>query len=165
MAAVTQPAPPVALDGTLATIHAAQATMEAAAAKASMTGDPIHYMLAAWSEGLGAMAVGVEAVRRPADAELRRDIIAVYERQARAAQQQASLLGTAHSRRAAAVSGAVVAVLVLAAGGGAYALGYARGGADAINQACAADAVKEQDGGKVCSFWLTSPTRTGQRKG
>ena len=80
MAAVTQQAPPAALDGTLSTIHAAQVTIEAAAAKASMAGDPIHYMLAAWSEGLGAMAVSVEAVRRPVDAELRRDIIAVYER-------------------------------------------------------------------------------------
>ena len=58
-----------------------------------------------------------------------------------------------------------MALVLLAVGGGAYALGHVWGGADAINQACAADAVKEQDGGKVCSFWLTSPTRTGQRKG
>ena len=152
-------------EGLALSVAEAKEALALAASAPGMRREPYRMVLVGLSATLDALMAGAEAVRRPADAELRRDIIAVYERQARAAQQQASLLGTAHSRRAAAVSGAVVAVLVLAAGGGAYALGYARGGADAINQACAADAVKEQDGGKVCSFWLTSPTRTGQRKG
>ena len=63
---------------TEATIREAQAELERAVVKAGLTNDPIRYLLEATSGALGAFLVGIEAMRRPMDAELRATLTAAH---------------------------------------------------------------------------------------
>jgi len=46
-----------------------------------------------------------------------------------------------------------------------YYLGFSQGSTAAINEVCVGGTIKDQDGGRSCTFWLIPPNQQGKRKG
>lgn len=107
---------------TEATIREARAELERAVTKAGLTNDPIRYLLEATSSALGAFLVGIEAMRRPMDAELREALTATH---ADVLRREGRRLLVSGVRRDAFLAGLAVAVLIVATGVGCYAWGRA----------------------------------------
>lgn len=105
---------------TEATIREARAELERAVAKAGLTNDPIRYLLEATSSALGAFLVGIEAMRRPMDVELREALVATH---ADVLRREGKRLLVSRIRRDAFLAGLAVTVLLLATGAGCYAWG------------------------------------------
>jgi len=153
-------------DGVALTVADAKDALLTAANAPAMRREPYSLVLMALTSTLDAFAAGIEAMRRPMDDELRTGILAVYERQAR--QESASRLnmarmGNSNARRNTVLIGATAGLAVLLGGLGAFALGFSNGGSAEIARLCQGDAVREQDGGRTCAFWLTPPTRQAPR--
>jgi len=90
-----------------------------AVAKAGMTGDPIRYLLAAASAGLGAFASGIQAIRQPLDSVTVEHAVERLEKAAvRGADVRAAELARAPNRRTLLTYGGAFAVGLLVAGGG-----------------------------------------------
>ena len=105
---------------TEATIREAQAELERAVTRAGLTNDPIRYLLEATSNALGAFLVGIEAMRRPMDAELREALTATH---ADVLKREGRRLLVSGVRRDAFLAGLAVSVLIVATGTGCYAWG------------------------------------------
>ncbi len=126
MAAVTSQPTPAGDDQVLAGILAAQADLDGAVAKAGMTGDPIRYLLAASSAGLGAFASGIQAIRQPLDSDTVERAVERLEKAAvRGADQRAAELARSRNRRTLLTYGGTFAISILAAAGGSFAWGQA----------------------------------------
>ncbi len=161
MAAVEpQPAP----DTTLDVIRAARADLDQAAVKAALTKDQAGYLLAASSAGLAAFEVGIDAMTRPMSAELQDRIVAVYERQARLERQERVALARAggwKARRKLTLIWTGTALVLLCVGAGLFNAGWSRGAVARVAELCQGNAVRDQDGGRVCGFWLVLPVQKG----
>ncbi len=121
MVAVTPQPTPAGDDQVLAGILAAQADLDGAVAKAGMTGDPIRYLLAASSAGLGAFASGIQAIRQPLDSVTVEHAVERLEKAAvRGADVRAAELARAYNRRTLLTYGGAFAIGILVAAGGGF---------------------------------------------
>ncbi len=134
MAAVTPQPIPASGDQVLAGILAAQADLDGAVAKAGMTGDPIHYLLAASSAGLGAFASSIQAIRHPLDSDtVEQAVVRLEQAAVRGADRRAAELARSRNRRTLLTYGGTFAISILAAAGGGFAWGQASANA-AVHQ-------------------------------
>ena len=133
---------------TEATIREAQAELERAVVKAGLTNDPIRYLLEATSGALGAFLVGIEAMRRPMDTELRATLTAAHSD---AMRREGKRLVASNIRRDAFLAGLGVVVLVVATGAGCYAWGRS------------AEATRSREVGGALAASLRDGSASGQR--
>ena len=166
MAAVAATADQVA-----ASVGNARKSIAQALQLAHLRGDPLAAVLEAISLSLAAQADlhAAAMVERdvPMDAELRSDIVAVFESQAR--KESVARINMArppnpNARRDLVLVCAVVALVALGVGSALFSAGWSRGGDARIADLCQGDAVREQSGGRTCIFWLTAPTRRASEK-
>lgn len=126
MAAVAPQPSPSGDDQVLAGILAARADLDGAVSKAAMTGDPIHYLLAACSAALGAFGSGIQAIQHPIDAlEVERAVERLEQAAGRGADRRAAEMARAHNRRTLLLCGGIFTASVLAAIGGGFLWGRA----------------------------------------
>lgn len=133
-----------------ATIREARAELERAVTKAGLTNDPIRYLLEATSSALGAFLVGIEAMRRPMDAELREALRATH---ADVLKREGRRLLVSGIRRDAFLAGLAVAVLIVATGAGCYAWGRSAE-ATRAREAAGALGTALHDGSASARAWL-----------
>lgn len=99
------------------------------------------------------------------DAELRAQIVAVFERQARRESvARLNMVGSANPNagRNLALTCAGIVLLAVGAGAGLFAVGWSYGGDARMAELCQGDAVRDQGTGVACSFWMV-PSRQAQR--
>jgi hypothetical protein len=158
-------------DAFVALVSEAQASLAQGVEKAGLGRDPYRFMMAALAEALGVLPAfvrrldgTVEHARHPMDAEMRDKIVAVYERQARLERQDRLALARTGAwkgwRRRVLISAGIVLVL-LGEGAGLFAAGWSHGAVARVAELCQGSAVREQDGGQTCAFWLFPPLRKG----
>ena len=153
MAAVTPQPTPAGDDQVLADILAAQADLDGAVAKAGMTGDPIRYLLAASSAGLGAFASGIQAIRQPLDSvTVERAVERLEKAAVRGADQRAAELAQSRNRRTLLTYGGAFAVGILAAAGSSFLWGQASANA-AVRQTEQQLALAFRDGPGAAAAW------------
>ena len=153
MAAVTPQPTPAGDDQVLAGILAAQADLDGAVAKAGMTGDPIRYLLAASSAGLGAFASGIQAIRQPLDSgTVERAVERLEKAAVRGADQRAAELARSRNHRTLLIYGGVFAVGIMAAAGGGFLWGQASANA-AVRQTEQQLALVFRDGPGTAAAW------------
>lgn len=161
----------VATADVAASVDSARKSIAQALQLAHLRGDPLAAVLEAISLSLAAQAElhAAAVVERevPMDAELRADIVAVFERQARkesVARVNMARPPNPNARRDLVIVCAVVALVALGVGSALFSAGWSRGGDARIADLCQGDAVREQSGGKTCIFWLAPPTRRASEK-
>ena len=153
MAAVTPQPIPTDDDQVLAGILAARADLDGAVAKAGLTGDPIRYLLAASSAGLGAFASGIQAIRQPLDAVTVEQAVERLEQAAvRGADRRAAELARSRNRRTLLTYGGAFAISILAAVGGGFLWGQASANA-AVRQTDQQLALAYRDGPSAAATW------------
>ena len=153
MAAVTPQPTPSGDDQVLAGILAAQADLDGAVAKAGMTGDPIRYLLAASSAGLGAFASGIQAIRQPLDALTVEHAVERLELAAvRGADRRAAELAQSRNRRTLLTYGGALLAAVAVAGSLGFAWGQAVANAT-IHQTEQQLALAFRDGPGAAAAW------------
>jgi hypothetical protein len=152
-----------------ASVDSARKSIAQALQLAHLRGDPLAAVLEAISLSLAAQADlhAAATVERdvPMDAELRAEIVAVFERQARRESSARVSMARPPNPNAARNMVLVCAAVALGAVGISSALfsaGWARGGDARVAELCQGDAVREQSGGKTCIFWLAPPSRQAQ---
>jgi len=153
-----------------ASVDGARKSIAHAVQVAHLRGDPLGAVLEAISLSLGAQADLHAAATTERDvsmdAELRTQIVAVFERQARKESvARLNMAGTANpnARRNMVLVCAGVVLLALGVGAGLFSAGWSYGGEARIADLCQGDAVHDQGGGKTCAFWLILPPRQAQR--
>lgn len=155
MAAVTPQPTPSGDDQVLAGILAAQADLDRAVTKAGLTGDPIRYLLAASSAGLGAFASGIQAIRQPLDSiTVERAVERLEQAAVRGADRRAAELAQSRSYRAFAIYGGVLLAGVLVALGTGFSWGQASANA-AVHQTEAQLALAFKDGTGAAAIWAS----------
>ncbi len=154
----------------VSSVNGARKSIAHAVQVAHLRGDPLGAVLEAISLSLGAQADLHAAATTERDvsmdAELRTQIVAVFERQARKESvARLNMAGTMNpnARQNLVLVCAGIMLLTLAAGAGLFAAGWSYGGDARIAELCQGDAVREQGGGKTCAFWLVSRPRQDQR--
>jgi len=153
MAAVTSQPTPAGDDQVLADILAAQADLDGAVAKAGITGDPIRYLLAASSAGLGAFASGIQAIRQPLDTVTVGQAVERLEQAAvRGADRRAAELAQSRNRRTLLAYGGALLATALAAAGGGFLWGHASANA-AVHQTEQQLALPFRDGPGAAAIW------------
>ena len=155
MAAVTPQPTPASDDQVLAGIIAAQADLDGAVVKAGLTGDPIRYLLAASSAGLGAFASGIQAIRQPLHSvTVERAIERLETAVVRGADRRAAELARSRNRRTLLTYGGGLLVAVAVAGSVGFAWGQALTNA-AVYQTEQQLALAFRDGPGAAATWAT----------
>lgn len=164
---------PSPVDTFTAKVQAAQADLQHGIDRAGLRDDPFRHPMQALSsvmglfpEMVGQITNAIDQARHPMDAEVRVQIVAavsaIYERQARAERQDRLALartGAWKGWRRRGLIGAGIAVALLGAGAAIYSIGWSYGGDARIAELCQGAAVREQDGGRTCSWWMVAPMR------
>ena len=153
MAALTPQPTPASDDQVLAGILAAQADLDGAVAKAGMTGDPIRYLLAASSAGLGAFASGIQAIRQPLHSvTVERAIERLETAAARGADRRAAELAQSRNRRTLLTYAGALLLALAVAGSVCFAWGQASANA-VVHQTEQQLALAFRDGPAVAAAW------------
>ncbi len=149
-----------------ASVDGARKSIAHAVQVAHLRGDPLGAVLEAISLSLGAQADLHAAATTERDvsmdAELRTQIVAAFERQARKESvARLNMAGTANPNagRNLVLTCAGIALLAVGVGAGLFAAGWSYGGDARIAEVCQGGAVREQGGGRTCAFWLVPKPR------
>lgn len=149
-----------------ASVDGARKSIAHAVQVAHLRGDPLAAVLEAISLSLAAQADLHAAATTerdvPMDADLRTQIVAVFERQARkesVARVNMAKPANPNAPRNMVLVCAGVALVALGIGAALFTAGWSYGGDARIADLCQGDAVRDQSGGKTCIFWLAPPTR------